>query len=62
MLRNIDCQNKPGTDLMHAFVSELECGWTSTGNMLWKHGQTYRSFQLATLVSATLIPVWLMLV
>lgn len=34
MLRNVKCVNKPGVDLMHAFVSDLECGWQSGATVL----------------------------
>jgi len=33
-LRAIQCVNKPGSDLLAAFVNDLECGWDSSATSL----------------------------
>ncbi|ODM96941.1 Chaoptin [Orchesella cincta] len=58
MLRNINCHNKPGTDLMHAFITDLECGWESSAPALCSHFNNLRSALVASLFSILLVPIW----
>ncbi|CAL8100961.1 unnamed protein product [Orchesella dallaii] len=60
MLRNVNCHNKPGTDLMHAFISDLECGWESSASAFWSHVERLHSILMVSLFSVFLLPTWML--
>lgn len=55
MLRSVRCQNKPGTDLMHAFIVDLECGWKSESRRI----KTFQSVLLSAFLFTIVIPYWI---
>lgn len=42
--RSVPCVNKPGADLLEAFVKDLECGWESSAHTLSNTNNYFTTF------------------